>query len=38
MAEPGNKLGKLILAILESIESPNAEWARNKLKEWGVLK
>jgi hypothetical protein len=24
------------LAIYEAIESPNAEWARNKLKKWGA--
>ncbi|MBA4380374.1 MAG: hypothetical protein C0393_06835 [Anaerolinea sp.] len=25
-----------VLAIFEAIESPHAEWARDKLKEWGT--
>jgi hypothetical protein len=26
---------KQVLEIFEWVESPNAEWARRKLKEWG---
>lgn len=34
--EKGIGLVKQALTIFDSIESPNADWARNKLKEWGV--
>ena len=34
--ENGIGLMKQALAIYEKIESPSAEWAREKLKEWGV--
>lgn len=33
--ERGIELMKQALAIFEAIESPNAEWARSKLEEWG---
>jgi len=32
----GVQLMKQALTIFEAIESPHAEWARNKLKEWGA--
>ncbi len=35
--EKGIELVKQALVIFEAIESPNAQWARNKLKEWNVL-
>ena len=34
--EKGIGMMKQALEIFETIESPNAQWARNKLKEWGV--
>jgi tetratricopeptide (TPR) repeat protein len=33
--DKGITLMKQALGIFEAIESPYAEWARNKLKEWG---
>ncbi len=33
--EKGIALMKQAIAIFEEIKSPNAEWARNNLKEWG---
>ena len=34
--ERGIELMKQALVIYEAIESPYAEWARRKLKKWGV--
>ncbi len=34
--EKGINMVKQALEIFESIEWPSAQWARNKLKEWGV--
>lgn len=34
--EKGIALVRQALEIFEAIESPVADWARNKLKEWGV--
>lgn len=34
--EKGISMVKRALEIFEAIESPNAQWARNKLNEWGV--
>lgn len=34
--DKGIDLMKQALAIFEAIESPNAVWARNKFKEWGM--